>query len=165
MANSGLDAALIEEHIGPFRAFWKDRFFTSKYCVLDREIPGAPAFVRSVAARCARVYYVTGRHEEMRRGTVTCFERTGFASPNGLSVALLMKPDLAEHDDAYKQRSYAVLRERGVVVAAFDNEPSHINGYREAFPDALSVHLATDHSMRDIAVAPGIPSIRDFLIG
>ena len=48
------------------------------------------------------------------------------------------------------------------MVAAFDNEPAHINGYREAFPDAFCVHLATDHSMRDIPLADGILSISDF---
>ncbi|HLU68198.1 MAG TPA: HAD family hydrolase [Kofleriaceae bacterium] len=165
MANSGMSVDQIEEHIAPFRAYWKDRFFTSEYCVLDREIPGATAYVREVLARGARVFYVTGRHEEMRRGTVSCFERLGLACPDGAAVELLMKPTLDEHDDAYKLRTYDALRERGVVAAAFDNEPTHINGYREAFPDAIAVHLATDHSMRDIPVAPGIPSIRDFTLG
>ena len=164
MANAGLATELIEEHIGPFRAYWKDRFFTSEYCTVDREIPGAADYVREVLARGARVMYVTGRHEEMRAGTITCFERTGFACPDGRAVELLMKPTLDEHDDAYKLRTYATLRERGLVCAAFDNEPAHINGYQEAFPEALVVHLATDHSMRDIPVAPGIPSIHDFLL-
>jgi hypothetical protein len=164
MANSGLPVELIEQHIGPFRAFWKDRFFTSEYCTVDREIPGAAAYVRQVLSCGARVLYVTGRHEEMRAGTVTCFERTGLACPDGRTVELLMKPTLDEHDDAYKLRTYATLRARGQMVAAFDNEPAHINGYREAFPEAVIVHLATDHSMREIPVAPGIPSIHDFVL-
>jgi hypothetical protein len=162
MANSGLAADLIEAHLAPFRAFWRDRFFTSEYCVLDRAIRGAPSYVAAVQARGARVFYVTGRHEAMRAGTVTCFQRTGFPLPDGRAVELLMKPELDEHDDAYKARTYQTLRERGQVVAAFDNEPAHINGYLAAFPDAASVHLATDHSLRDIPLADGIPSILDF---
>ena len=162
MANAGMAPELVEVHLGPFRAFWRERFFTSEYCVLDRPIAGAAAFVGDVVARGTRVFYVTGRHEEMRAGTVTCFEQTGFPVPDGDQVDLLMKPTLDEHDDAYKQRTYATLAHRGTVIAAFDNEPAHINGYREAFPDALIIHLATDHSMRDIALASGIPSIRDF---
>jgi putative acid phosphatase of HAD superfamily subfamily IIIB len=162
MANSGLEADLIEAHIGPFRVYWKDRFFTSEYCVLDREVAGAPEFVAAVLERGARVFYVTGRHEPMRRGTVACFEQTGFAIPNGDSVELLMKPELDEHDDAYKVRTHETLRERGLLIAAFDNEPAHINGYRDAFPDAVCIHLATDHSMRDIPLADGIASISDF---
>lgn len=161
MAASGLSADLIEAHFRPFRAFWMDRFFTSEYCVEDRPIPGAAEYVARVLAAGARVFYVTGRHEEMRRGTLVCFERTGFARPDGRTVELLMKPTLAEHDDVYKSRTYAALRDH-LVVAAFDNEPAHINGYREAFPDAVAVHLATDHSMRDIPLAAGVQSIRDF---
>ena len=48
------------------------------------------------------------------------------------------------------------------VVALFDNEPTHINGYHQAFPDALTVHLATDHSGREVALAD-IPSVPNFL--
>ena len=162
MANSGVDPEAIEAHIGPFRSYWKDRFFTSEYCVLDRPVAGATAFVAAVLEAGARVFYVTGRHEPMRRGTVACFEQTGFAVPDGDSVELLMKPELDEHDDVYKVRSHAMLRDRGSLVAAFDNEPAHINGYRESFPDAIAVHLATDHSPRDIPVVRGIPSILDF---
>jgi phosphoglycolate phosphatase-like HAD superfamily hydrolase len=162
MARCGLPEPLIDEHIGPFRTFWRDRFFTSRYCVLDRSIPGAPAYVAAVLARGARVLYVTGRHEEMRPGTIECFARVGFAVPDGGAVDLLMKPALDEHDDSYKARTYDALRQRGQLVAAFDNEPTHINGYRAAFPQALSIHLATDHSPRDVPVADDIPSIADF---
>ena len=162
MTNAGLAPEVVETHLGPFRTFWRERFFTSQYCVLDRAIAGAAEFVGEVLARGARVHYVTGRHEEMRAGTVTCFERCGLAVPDATLVDLLMKPTLDEHDDAYKQRTYATLAERGTVIAAFDNEPAHINGYLDAFPDAVIVHLATDHSMRDIPLAAGIPSIRDF---
>jgi hypothetical protein len=162
MANCGMPTDEIEAHIGPFRAYWKDRFFTSEYCVLDRPVAGAPAYVAAVLERGARVFYVTGRHEPMRRGTVACFEQTGFPVPDGDLVELLMKPELDEHDDTYKVRSHAMLRDRGLLLAAFDNEPAHINGYRESFPDAIHVHLATDHSPRDIPILPGIPSIVDF---
>lgn len=162
MEAAGLSADLIELHFAPFRVYWRDKFFTSEYCVDDRPIAGATAYVDAVLAAGARVFYVTGRHEEMRQGTIVCFERTGFARPDGRGVELLMKPTLEEHDDLYKERTYAALRSHGRVVAAFDNEPAHINGYRESFPEALVVHLATDHSMRDIPLAAGIASIRDF---
>src|SRR5690349_4270924 len=82
MANAGLAPELVEAHVGPFRAFWRERFFTSEYCVLDRAIAGAADFVAEVLARGARVHYVTGRHEEMRAGTVACFEQTGPAVPD-----------------------------------------------------------------------------------
>jgi hypothetical protein len=161
MAAVGLDAATIDQHAGPFKDYWRERFFTSDYCVDDRAIAGAPEYTRAVA-EVARLCYVTGRHELMRRGSIASFTACGFPAPDGDRIDLLMKPTLDESDDAYKLRTYATLRGHGVLVAAFDNEPAHINGYKEAFPTALVVHLATDHSMRNIRVAEGITSISDF---
>jgi hypothetical protein len=74
-----------------------------------------------------------------------------------------MKPTFEQSDDDWKALAYARLRELGRVVAVFDNEPTHVNGYRAAFPEALVVHLHTDHSGRDVRVADGIVSVRDFL--
>jgi hypothetical protein len=162
MTRVGLSQAEIEEHYEAFREYWWHRFFASDYCVEDEPIAGAKAYVDSVMELGARVFYVTGRHEAMREGTIACFERHGLPIPNDANVQLLMKPSLKEHDDAYKLRTYDALRQAGQVVAAFDNEPAHINGYLEAFPDAQSVHLATDHSLREIRVHSSIPSIRDF---
>lgn len=162
MRNAGVSEADIEAHFDGFRAYWLERFFTSDYCIDDRPIPGAAEYVRAVQATGARVLYLTGRHEAMRRGTLESFCNPAFPDPDGDRVQLLMKPTLDEHDDAYKDRTFAHLRALGTVVAAFDNEPAHINGYRRAFPQAISVHLATDHSLREIQVAEGIPSIRDF---
>jgi hypothetical protein len=162
MRNAGLDETEVERHFAGFRAYWLERFFTSEYCIDDRPIPGASEYVRAVLGTGATVLYVTGRHEAMRRGTVESFCNPRFPDPDGERVQLLMKPTLDEHDDAYKERTFARLRSLGAVVAAFDNEPAHINGYRDAFPEAICVHLATDHSLREIKVADGIPSIRDF---
>ena len=162
MRNVGLSEQEVETHFEAFRQYWRDRFFTSEFCTDDEPIIGAPEYARAVAESGARLFYVTGRHEPMREGTVSCFGAHDLPLPNDDTVQLLMKPSLEEHDDAYKLRTYEALRQAGEVVAAFDNEPTHINGYFEAFPEALSVHLATDHSMRGIRVLSGIPSILDF---
>lgn len=162
MRNAGLSEQAIETHYEPCRTFWRERFFTSEYCVHDVPIPGAPEFVRAGAEVGAKVFYVTGRWEGMRTGTLESFGGPEFPIPDGDRVRLVMKPTLDEHDDVFKDRTYAALRDAGAVVAAFDNEPTHINGYREAFPDAHSVHLATDHSLRGIKVREDIVSIRDF---
>jgi len=147
---------------GDYRAFWEQRFFTSDYCAIDTALAGAPAFVRAVAATGVRVLYVTGRHEGMRAGTETSMLDAGFPDPDGDAVRLIMKPALQEEDDDFKERMHPKLAELGRIVAVFDNEPAHINGYRAAFPDALSIHLATDHSLREVYVVDGIPSIPDF---
>jgi hypothetical protein len=162
MTNAGLDEAQIAEHFDPFRSYWHDCFFTSEYCKHDWPIVGAPEYVRAALDTGARVAYVTGRHEGMRTGTVESFHEPAFPVPDGDRIQLLMKPNLEESDDVYKDRTYAVLRELGALVAAFDNEPTHINGYKDAFNDATCVHLATDHSLREVKVAEGVVSIRNF---
>jgi len=146
------------------KAFWRDRFFTSPYCVDDRPIAGAAAFVRAVWESGATVAYCTGRHEPMREGSVESLRLGGFPVPEGERTTLIMKPTFDMTDDDFKRLAHARLRELGTVIAAFDNEPIHINDYHRVFPEALAVHLATDHSGREVPVAPGIPAVVDFTL-
>jgi len=162
MRNAGLVPDEIEAHVEDYREFWRERFFTSAYCRVDQEVPGSPAYVQAVRRVGAKVFYVTGRQETMRPGTLESFERVGLPLPDDVGVQLWMKPTLEEDDDDFKARVHAELHGLGDPVAAFDNEPIHINAYRRSFPEALIVHLATDHSMRDVLVDPAIPSIADF---
>jgi hypothetical protein len=163
MRNLGLSPERIAELYPALRRFWHERFFTSEYCREDVPIPGAAAFARSVATAGAHVVYLTGRHEGMRAGTIEVFARYGFPLPQQPGdVTLLMKPMLLEDDDAFKAAAHARVRALGWVVAAFDNEPAHANDLARSFPGARVVHVATDHSGRDIALLPGIPSLPDF---
>ncbi|HNF97009.1 MAG TPA: hypothetical protein PK493_06925 [Pseudomonadota bacterium] len=161
----GLRDEEIPDLVPKVRRFWKQRFFTSEYCVDDIAIAGAVAFVRDVLAAGSKVAYCTGRHEGMRQGTVACFAREGFPVPDGDRVHLLMKPDLETHDDDFKVRARQPLAALGTVIAAFDNEPIHINSYFVHFTDAQCVHMLTDDSARGIAPHQSIPSIRDFRRG
>jgi predicted secreted acid phosphatase len=161
MANAGLGAEEVARFAEEAKVFWRERFFTSEYCAIDDAIGGAVAFVNAVRGAGATVAYCTGRHEEMRAGTVASFDRLGFPAP-AVGVHLIMKPTLEQSDDEFKEIAYAELRRLGRVLAAFDNEPTHINGYRQAFPEAEVVHLATDDSGRPVPLAPGVVSIRDF---
>lgn len=161
MLATGLRPDAVERWAEEAKAFWRERFFTSEYCALDEAIPGAPAFVQEVLQAGAQVAYCTGRHEGMREGSLRCFARLGFPLP-GDGVHLLMKPALEQSDDAWKQQAYGHLSALGQVLAVFDNEPTHVNGYRAAFPDALCVHVATDDSGRPVPLADGIPSVLSF---
>lgn len=145
------------------KSFWGKRFFTSKYCEDDIEIVGAPRFLHALDRSKARVIYVTGRHEGMRAGTEACLERCGMPMPSsGGHVRLLMKPELADSDDDYKRTTHDELRKMGTVIAAFDNEPTHINDYAVKFAKATPVHLATDHSGRDVKLHERCVSIPHF---
>jgi hypothetical protein len=161
MLNTGLPPLEVDRWSEEAKAWWRERFFTSEYCAVDDAITGAVRFVERVAESGAQIAYCTGRHEPMRAGSVASFQRLGFPLP-GPSVHLLMKPTFDVSDDDWKVTAYARLRELGRVVAVFDNEPTHVNGYRQAFPEAIAVHLDTDHSGRDVALADGIVSVRDF---
>jgi predicted secreted acid phosphatase len=162
MRATGLSDEETRNHAFEARRFWRERFFTSEYCAMDEAIAGAVAFVGRVRQSAAVVAYCTGRHEAMREGTLVSFRRLGFPLP-GDGVELLMKPRQEIHDDDFKVTACERLRELGRVLAAFDNEPTHINIYRAAFPEARALHLATDHSGRPVALLDGVVSIRGFV--
>ncbi len=161
MANTGLSPDEVARWAEPAKQFWRERFFTSEYCRDDEPIAGAREFLDAVAKTGAVIAYCTGRHEAMRAGTVDNFVRLGYPLP-GADVHLLMKPVFELSDDDWKTEAYARLAALAPVVAVFDNEPTHVNGYRAAFPDATVVHLATDDSGRPVQLLPGVVSIRDF---
>jgi hypothetical protein len=162
MLNTGLSSAEVERLADEAKLFWRDRFFTSEYCRDDAAIAGARDYLAAIVAAGGTLAYCTGRHEAMRAGTVESFARLGFPIPDSARVFLLMKPLFELNDDEWKTSAFGELQKLGTVVAAFDNEPTHVNGYRSAFPDAIAVHLDTDHSGRSVALLEGVVSIRDF---
>ncbi|MBI3723512.1 hypothetical protein HY251_06100 [bacterium] len=164
MRNAGLSPEAAEELYPDAKGYWRAHFFTSEYCKLDVPIDGTAPFLERLRATRSRIAYVTGRHEAMRAGTLTSFERAGFPLPDDAEVFLLLKPTSDQDDDAWKREAYARLGKIGRVVAAFDNEPIHVNGYKQSFPDALVVHVDTDHSGRPVPVLESIPSVLDFVL-
>ena len=144
--------------------FWYERFFTSEYCKDDTPVPGAGDYLRAVLAAGGEILYITGRPAEMGPGTLHAFEKAGFPLPDGVRVQLWLKPKLADDDDQWKEICHARLRALRAVACAFDNEPTHVNAYKRTFPDAVVVHLDTDHSRRPVEVHPEVPSIHDFVM-
>jgi hypothetical protein len=155
---SDADATLQQREL---KAFWGSRFFSSAYCLDDVEILGAPRFLARCVATGVKVAYVTGRHEAMRLGTEACLAKCGFPVP-GTGVGLMMKPSASQDDDGYKRVAHEVLAGWGQVVAAFDNEPTHINDYAQRFAECVPVHLATDHSGKVNTFDPRVVSVPHF---
>ncbi|MFK7997689.1 MAG: hypothetical protein AB8B87_26420 [Granulosicoccus sp.] len=158
----GMSDADVDPILDEYLDFWAERFFTSEYCHYDTDITGAARFVNAVQKADGVVYYLTGRDESMREGTTSSLQTLGFPHPEKGDVRLIMKPRASDSDDLYKQGELQKLSAPGGILAAFDNEPAHINSYRTVFPEAVCVHLDTDHSMREIRVLEGIVSIKDF---
>jgi hypothetical protein len=119
--------------------FWRERFFTSEYCRNDEPVAGAREFLHEVF-------------------------RVGFPLPEGERVQLWLKPKLADDDDAWKEICHGRLLDLSGIACAFDNEPTHVNAYKRSFPEAVVVHLDTDHSRRPVEVQSDIPSIHDFVM-
>jgi len=161
MRNCGLSADEAERLHPEAKRFWLGRFFTSDYCTEDVAISGAPQFVKAVADTGAIICYISGRPEEMRRGTLDAMRKCGFLTPSK-SVHLILKSSPSIPDDDFKREAHRQAAELGEVVAVFDNEPTHVNDYRRRFPEATVVHLATDHSGRPVALLEGILSVPDF---
>lgn len=175
MANMGVDNDIIQQYIESFESFWRKRFFTSEYCIHDEAVDGAVEFVTTVQQAGAHITYLTGRPTTMRDGTLRCFERLGLPLPcsadsSTATVKLTMKPLFDGSDDEFKQQQATELAAQAStsasapVSAVFDNEPQHINIYKTLMPDTDCIHLFTDHSMRQIQLQAGIPSIRDFIM-
>jgi len=163
------------ERIYPaFKEFWRTRFFTSDYCADDIAIAGAAQFLQAALGAGGRIIYVTGRHTGMGAGTVQSFERARFPVPqwplgpgqpaSEAPVQLWLKPDPDGDDDAWKESCHHALLAQGGIAAAFDNEPTHVNGYKQRFESARVIHLDTDHSGRAVPVLETIPSVLDFLM-
>lgn len=163
MIACGMAEPAAEQAYPDAKKFWGARFFTSEYCVDDIAVPGAPEFLAASVKTGAQVVYVTGRHEEMRDGSVKCMAKCGMPVPGG-SVTLVMKPTLRESDDVYKVRAHEQLAKMGTVIAAFDNEPTHANDYANKFADATIIHLATDHSGRPVQLVERIISVPDLML-
>jgi len=157
-AEAGVDPAVVKD----LRDFWFARFFQNRYLLEDSVVPGAPAFCAEVLARGGTVVYVTGRDERMREGTEKSFVNHGFPRPDGKGVRLMLKPKFDTPDHAFKSETLAVLGELGRVAASFENEPTHINMFREAFPKGKHFLLETKHSGRPVIPHADVLKIKDF---
>lgn len=155
---AGLDEALLKD----LKGFWFARFFKNPYLLEDSVIPGAPAYCAEVAARGGTIIYVTGRDEGMREGTEKSFARHGFPEPDGKGVRLLLKPRFDTPDLAFKTEVLGRLKEMGRVAASFENEPLHINLFREAFPAGRHFLLDTKHSGRPVIPHAEVLLLKDF---
>jgi len=167
----GLSQDEIESRYQDLERYWLDRFFTSEYCKEDEPVPGARDYLERVVRRGGHILYVTGRHAGMEAGTLAAFRRAGFPLPeivasaapaSAAPVQLWLKPVLEDDDDRWKEICHERLADLRGIACAFDNEPTHVNGYKRRFPEAYVVHLDTDYSPRPVEVLDSIPSVVDF---
>ncbi len=162
VTDTAKDAGLRDALVKDLRDFWFARFFKNRYLLEDDVVPGAPAYCEEAVARGAAVVYMTGRDEGMREGTESALERHGFPRPGAARARLILKPRFDTPDMAFKAEVLARLKEEGAVAASFENEPAHVNLFRETFPAARHFLLETKHSGRPVSLHPDALRIRDF---
>lgn len=154
-----------EALLGRLRDFWASRFFSDRYLLYDRPMPGAVAYVHACHDRGALVYYLTGRHVGgMEIGTVRALTQHGFPFWRGRCVVHL-KPSTEMGDRAFKDDALADVRSyRGEVVATFENEPGNANMFLRGFPGALHFLMLTIHSPDAEAPLPELIACKDFTL-
>lgn len=161
LARAGLDSEEVARWMPQLRAHWVEHFFTSDACLHDVPVPGAADYARRAHTAGVQLVYLSARPERMRPGTEQVLARFGFPLP-GNRVHLWLKPDdPAVGDEAFKRSAHARVAEVGSLVAAFDNEPSHVNDFQAFFPSAKVVLVATGHSGRVGTLAPGVVVVPD----
>lgn len=143
--------------------FWRDRFFSDRYLAFDVEVPGASAFARACYEAGGVLVYFTGRDLPlMGIGSFASLRDLGF--PIGVpGTELVLKPDAAMADEAFKRMSGPALARVGRVVGIFDNEPGNCNILGQHFPSAFSVLLDTQRLPGAPDLDQGVRVIGDFL--
>ena len=144
------------------RDFWFARFFQNDYLLEDRPLPGAAEYCAAVASGGGSVVYMTGRDEAMRRGTLQALAGRGFPRPDEGAALLILKPTFDAPDLEFKKEAVRLISGLGPVAGAFENEPAHVNLFRDAFPGARLFFVETKHSGKPVAPDPSAHRIRDF---
>ncbi len=148
--------------VAELQVFWRARFFADDHLVHDVALPGAVKFAHDCYEAGAILVYMTGRDLPlMGIGSFRSLRDLGF--PIGVpGTELVLKPDAAMADEAYKRLEAPKLARVGRVVAAFDNEPGNCNVFKTHFPEAESVFVDTQHLPGAPALSPGVATIGDF---
>lgn len=127
---------LDEQMRATLRAFWRERFFSGDWVLLDQPYPGAKDFLHYLRSRGLVIIYLTGRDEpNMGDGTRSCFASAGL--PVGEGVSFRLKPDPSQPDLAFKMQAMGEIAKERSVALAVDNDPAAANVMLQSFPEAL----------------------------
>lgn len=142
--------------------FWRDRFFADGHLRHDVALAGASEFARACYEKGAVLVYFTGRDLPMMGvGSFASLRDLGF--PIGLpGTELVLKGDANMPDEAFKRQVGPDLARVGNVIAIFDNEPGNCNLLQQAFPEADSVLVDTQHLPGAPPLLPSIKVVQDF---
>jgi hypothetical protein len=152
----------VSDAMGVMKAFWQDRFFSSKYLTFDRAYPGSAQFVRELHQMGAFIVYLTGRDEPgMGDGTRAMLVRDGF--PWAVErTHLLLKPAYGLPNLEHKTGAAEFIRRHGELIASFENEPANLVAIYDLFPEAMHIFVETVSSDHAAPAGNGLYRIRGF---
>jgi len=150
------------ERVEEATAFWKERFFADEHIRHDIPLPGAVDFAKACYEAGAVLIYLTGRDLPlMGIGSFRSLRDHGF--PIGLpGTELVLKPDAAMPDEAFKRLEMPKLARIGTMIASFDNEPVNCNTALAQSPSCDSVLVDTQHLPGAPPLDPRVHVIADF---
>jgi hypothetical protein len=154
-----------ESVLKEIRNFWSDRFFSGDYLLHDQPYPGAVDFVQKIYRLGAEIVYLTGRNEpKMGERTRANLARDGFPW-NTQRTHLFMKPSADVDDLHFKIEAAHLVKERGKLVASFENEPPNLVALSEIFTDSDSMHVFVDTVCSEQGARPrkGLYRIQRFI--
>ncbi len=155
------DLPAVRDALDSASRFWKARFFTNAYQRYDRPLAGAHAFVTALREAGATIVYLTGRDEpNMGDGTRAALRAHGF--PLDERTQLILKDRFETPDAEFKARALPTIRQRGPVLATFDNEPANVVVFNTGFKGATNVFVDTDYSDNPVPVTDGLSWVADF---
>jgi hypothetical protein len=150
------------DHVAQVQTFWRDRFFADDHLRFDVELAGAVDFAKACYDAGGVIVYLTGRDLPlMGLGSFRSLRDLGF--PIGVpGTELVLKPDAAMPDEAFKRLTAPRLARVGKVIAAFDNEPANCNIFIDHYPDATCVLVDTQHMPGAPPPKKGVHVVGDF---
>jgi hypothetical protein len=150
------------DRVAEAQQFWKDRFFADDHLRYDVPLPGSVDFAKACYAAGAILVYLTGRDLPlMGIGSFRSLRDHGF--PIGVpGTELVLKPDAAMPDEAFKRLEAPKLARVGSIVASFDNEPANCNTILAQNPGCMSILVDTQHLPGAPPLDPGVLVVGDF---
>ena len=163
MANNIPQDPKAKEYMKKAFHFWRERFFTDEYVLMDRPLPGAAAYANAIVDAGATAVYLTGCDwPGMGRGTRASLAHWGFPTEERTSE-LIMKPNSGLDDAEFKDSALRDLRIHSEAIAFFDNEPANFHVFEKNFPDAYLVFFYSNCSQKEAKPVNKLYKIENFL--
>jgi phosphoglycolate phosphatase-like HAD superfamily hydrolase len=143
-----------------FQRYWDDFFWSSENFKLDAPVRQTVQLARLAKAAGAEVIYLTGRIEDLKRGTIHQLRRLGLPDVDGSHV--LCKPSLKVKTAAFKQDAVRRMQRDGSDVCWFisDSRSDVAAIQQRTTVPCVWVDFPVQPDGRAPRIAPGTPTIR-----